>query len=266
VFLGGRPARSASPEADPRGPLAAADPPAPEADTPAGTPRPASAAEALDRAAAAYEFGDLHQMIDLARLVAEGALPGNDDQRATALRLLGIGLYLDGRVPGAEKAFVDLIKLRPRANLDASVTRPEVVGFFRDVRRRHGPQKHLVLAFLPPFGQFQNDTPVRGWILGGLEAATLATAATTSAVLYSWRKDHDLCKGGSDTAPCDRMRSINHVAVAALAATWAVGVVDALLNHNNNEPESMHASHRPTAPPNFALTILPAGAALRVSF
>ena len=263
MLLGGRPARSASPEP---GALAAAEPASPEAETPGRPPRPASAAEALDRAAAAYEFGDLHQMIDLARLVAEGALPGNEDQRATALRLLGIGLYLDGRFEGAEKAFVDLIKLRPRTNLDPSVTRPEVVGFFRDVQRRHGPRKHLVLAFLPPLGQFQNDTPVRGWIIGGLEVATLGTAVTTSALLYSWHRDHDLCRGGDDTTSCDRMKLVNHVAVAGLAATWAIGVVDALLNHGSSEPEALHARAKPRKDPEFALTILPAGAALRVSF
>jgi hypothetical protein len=236
------------------------------------SPRPASAAEALDRATAAYEFGDLHQMIDLARLVAEGALPGNEDQRATALRLLGIGLYLDGRLDGAETAFVDLIKLRPRTNLDPAVTRPEVVGFFRDVRRRHGPKKHLILDFLPPLGQFQNDTPVRGWIIGGLEVATLGTAITTSALLYSWRDRTGLCKDGSDTSSCNTTRTINHVAVGALAATWAIGVIDALINHGLSEPESRHAAgprQRRAGEAfdhDYALTILPTGAALRVSF
>jgi hypothetical protein len=228
-------------------------------------PRPTTAAEALDRATAAYEFGDLHQMIDLARLVAEGALPGNEDQRATALRLLGIGLYLDKRLEGAEKAFVDLIKLRPRTNLDPSVTRPEVVGFFRDVRRRHEPPKHLVLAFLPPFGQFQNDTPVRGWIIGGLEVATLAVAVSSTALLHSWRDEFNQCRATDDpsnTGPCNRMKVVNKIAVAGLAATWAFGVVDALLNFKTQEPDGPRAANRR----DVALSILPNGAALRVSF
>jgi hypothetical protein len=225
-------------------------------------PRPTTAAEALDRATAAYEFGDLHQMIDLARLVAEGALPGNEDQRATALRLLGIGLYLDKRLEGAEKAFVDLIKLRPRTNLDPSVTRPEVVGFFRDVRRRHEPKKHLVLAFLPPFGQFQNDTPVRGWIIGGLEVATLGVAVTSRLLLGSWRSSQSGECTASNTEMCDRMKVVNKIAVAGLAATWAFGVVDALLNYKTQEPDGPRAANRR----DVALSILPNGAALRVSF
>jgi hypothetical protein len=225
--------------------------------------RPASAAEALDRAEAAYEFGDLRQMIDLGRLVAEGALAGNDDQRARALRLLGIGLYLDGRADGAERAFVELQALRPTLELDPTVTRPEVVAFYREVRRRNRPRKSLWLAFLPPFGQFQNQTPVRGWIIGGLEVATLGAAVTSTVLLNQWRSPSSgLCRGGSDASSCENMKLFNHISVLALGATWAVGVVDALLNHNT-DPESRLAAARRQ---NFALTILPTGAALNLRF
>jgi hypothetical protein len=271
VFLGGRHARGAPPETGAREGTAeptpattepaVAAPASPAAPAETGQPpRPATPAEALDRAAAAYDFGDLHQMIDLARLVAEGALPGNEDQRATALRLLGIGLYLDGRMAGAEKAFVDLLALRPRSSLDPSVTRPEVVGFFRDVRRRHQPKKYLLLDFLPPAGQFQNHTPVRGWIIGGLEVATLGAAVTSRLLLSSWRDGHGVCI--KDDATCDRMKMLNIVGVAGLSATWAVGVIDALLNHGTGDADGLQAARER----DIALSILPTGAALRVSF
>jgi hypothetical protein len=222
------------------------------------TPPVATAAEALDRASAAYEFGDIEMMIGLSRMVAEGLLTGDDDQRAEALRLLGIGLYLSGRLGGAERAFVDLIRLRPRTTLNPSITRPEVVAFFRDVRRRNEPKKHLALAFLPPLGQFQNDTPVRGWIFAGLEVATFGAALTTRLVLEDWVDANGLCKGGNDPASCNRLKLFNVISVAALAATWTAGVIDALIG-----------LRRPTdllVEPRLSLTVLPNGAAVRVPF
>jgi hypothetical protein len=222
---------------------------------------PASAAEALDRAAAAYEFGDIRLMIDLARRVAEGALPGNDDQRAVALRLLGIGLYLDGRSDGAERAFVELLTLRPKTTLDPAVTRPEVVAFFKEVRRRNEPRKHLALVFLPPLGQFQNDTPVRGWILGGLELLSLGTAVTTRIVLGNWRSDTDgTCRGGMDTTSCDHLKLANMLAVGTLATTWVIGVIDGYVNLTRPSGEVATRHVQPS------LVLLPGGAGLHLRF
>jgi hypothetical protein len=198
--------------ADPQPPPA--EPPETGTLTPGGQlPPAASAAEALDRASAAYEFGELEMMITLARMVAEGAVPGDDDQRAEALRLLGIGLYVQGRQDGAARAFLDLIRLRPATNLDPSSTRPEVVAFFRDVRRRNQPKRYMALAFLPPLGQFQNDTPVRGWLFGALEATTFGAALTTRLVLADWVDANKACKGGSDPSPCNRMKLYNAISV-----------------------------------------------------
>ena len=79
-----------------------------------------------------------------------------------------------------------------------------MVAFFRDVRRRNQPKKHLVLAFLPPLGQFQNDTPLRGWIIGGLEVATFGAALTTRLVL----------EAGSTTAPAAKAATTRPPATA----------------------------------------------------
>jgi hypothetical protein len=239
--------------------LTAWQPTAPADQPPAGTPdAPSSAVEALDRAGAAYEFGDIPLMVNLSRLVAEGALPGDDNQRAEALRLLGIGLYISGSRDGAERVFADLVRLRPQTSLDPSVTRPEVVAFFRDVKRRNQPKKRLVLAFLPPFGQFQNDTPVRGWILAGLEVATFGVALTTKLVGEDWLDANLLCRGSKDPTPCQRLKVLNYASVGALTATWLVGVVDALVG--------MRTTTEVTTPPRASLTILPNGAAVRLSF
>ncbi len=196
-------------------------------------------------------------MIALSRLVAEGAMPGTDDQRAEALRLLGIGLYLDGRPGGAERAFADLIALRPSTTLDPTITRPEVVAFFRDVKRRHEPKRHLALAFLPPLGQFQNDTPIRGWILGGLELTSFAAALTTRLLLADWVDGNRQCKGTDDPSPCNRLKLVNLISVVTLGATWTTGVIDAIVG--------LRRPQEPTTP-QPTLTLLPNGAALTVPF
>jgi hypothetical protein len=222
--------------------------------------RPATAAQALDQAQAAYQFGDLHLMVDLARMVVEGAIPGSENQRVQALQLFGIGLYLSGRPDGAERAFAELLRLRPKATLDASVTRPEVVAFFHDVRRRNRPRKTRALAFLPPLGQFQNETPKRGWLLLGLEAVTLGTGITTYVMLENRLtppSEGRTCKPDGETGPCERLQTAALISFGAFAATYAVGVIDALMNFDDGEPEDG---------PSLSLLILPRAAALRVTF
>ena len=215
---------------------------------------PATAIEALDRATAAYRFGDLPQMVTMSRLVAEGAVPGNDRQRALALQLLGVGLYLSGRHEGAELALTELFQLDPDAELDPTQTRPEVVAFFRRIKRQTRPKKSLTLAFLPPFGQFQNETPVRGWVILGLESLTLATFATTGIILNATEGANNVHSIGAENAR--RVKAINWASFGALAATWTYGVIDALLGMRDPDPNESFAT----------LTLLPNGAAIRVSF
>jgi hypothetical protein len=195
-------------------------------------------------------------MVDLSRLVAEGLLRGDDDQRASALRLLGIGLYLSGRHDGAQGAFIDLLKLRPNARLDPTITRPEVVAFFEEVRRANRPKKHLALALLPPFGQFQNGDDTKGWVLLGLEIATLAAAASTRFWLYRNVNSTNGC-APRPSATCERVRTWNFVTTGALTAVWAIGVTDALLHFHRTDAE-------PDSRVSFAVS--PGSAALRVSF
>jgi hypothetical protein len=265
VLLGGAGARAqpppaaAGPAAEPA--AAEATPPSTGSEGPVRAARPATAAQALDQAAAAYQFGDLHLMVDLARMVVEGAVPGSEDQRVQALQLFGIGLYLSGRPDGAERAFADLLHLRPRATLDPSVTRPEVVAFFHDVRRRNRPQKTRALAFLPPLGQFQNDTPKRGWLFLGLEALTLGAGITTYVMFENKLRpasEGSTCRAeNDDTRPCERLRTAALVSFGAFAASYAIGVADALINFDDGDPEDG---------PRLSLLLLPRAAALRVTF
>jgi hypothetical protein len=197
-------------------------------------------------------------MVDLARMVVEGAVPGSEDQRVQALQLFGIGLYLSGRPDGAERAFVDLLKLRPKATLDPSITRPEVVAFFHDVRRRNRPRKFKALAFVPPMGQFQNETPRRAWLILGLEVLTLGAATTTALLWYDKTGEGDTCiPDPYESKPCKRLKLANLISLGAFAATYGFGVVDALMNFNYGDAEE--GAH-------LSLLLAPRAAALRLTF
>lgn len=210
--------------------------------------KPATAVAALDRANAAYEFGDLNQVVEAARTIVDGAVPADERERSLALRLLGIALYLTGRADGAEVAFVALLRLRPSARLDPATTRPEVVAFFEQFRRRHARELEEVArrsrpsrawAFLPPAGQFKNGDRGRGFVILGLGVASLAGAVATAVVLDSRCGEDRVCRDGGGELASDSsrtLRTFNHVSVAVLAATYVAGVIDALLR-SGREPE-----------------------------
>jgi hypothetical protein len=235
------------------------------ADAPAPAGLPATAVGALDRATAAYDYGDMTQVVEAARPVVDGALPATPDQRLQALRLLGIGLTLTARPSGAEAAFVELLRNNRRARLDPTTTRPEVVAFFEDVRRRHAAEiqdaarvrsrRSAIWNFLPPLGQLKNGDTGRAIVVLGLEVASFASALTTVLVLDGWRADHDRFPGHEDSART--LRTINQVSVGVLAATWVVGVADGFLraDHDADSPE-----------PAVSLHLLPLGAALSGRF
>ena len=158
---------------------------------------PPTAFAALVRAAAAYEYGDMVQVVDAARPVAEGTLPSSAEQRARALRLLGIGLFLTNRALGADNAFAELLRVDPSARLDPTTTRPEVVAFFENIRHQHvarerAASRHFIWNLLPPVGQFRNGDALKGWIVGGLEFASIATIVRTDDNRYVVTSSHNL--------------------------------------------------------------------------
>jgi hypothetical protein len=236
----------------------AASPPAPE--TPAAAAPTAIAA--IDRANAAYEYGDMNEVVSSARPVVDGAVPATPAERLQALRLLGIGLYLTGRPTGAEAAFLEFLRSRPKAHLDPTNTRPEVVAFFEDVRRRHQPdidsaararsRKSLIWNFLPPIGQFKNGDYGRGALFLTLELTSAATAITTLSLLESWRRPHN---ESTHPATAKTLRTVNFISVGVLAASYTAGVIDALLR-SDREPEDQPLS----------LVVFPGGAALTGRF
>jgi hypothetical protein len=236
----------------------AAAQPAPDAPPPAAEAAPTTAVAALDRATAAYDYGDMNQVVSFTRPIVDGAFAVTPAQRAQALRLLGIGLYLTGRPAGAETQFLELLRAQPRTRLDPTTTRPEVVAFFENIRRRpeFHPHHSPLWNFLPPVGQFMNGDRARGYVFLGVEATSLATFVTTRLILESWR----LPGPGSTFKNTDTARTLktwHQISFGVFAATYALGVLDAFLrtDHDQDQPESR-----------MSLFLLPNGAGLRATF
>jgi hypothetical protein len=223
-------------------------PPSPAAGPPAatGAASETDAATTLERALAAYEYGDMDLVVEAARPVAEGRAHPSDTQRVQALRLLGIGLFLTGRREGAETAFFDLLRQKPGVHLDPTHTRPDVVAFFENVRTRHSAEireaarsrpggKHLAWAFLPPVGQFQNGDRGRGVIFGALEVISLGLAIGTYAQLKHWQHTADDTFPGHPEA--HTLKIVNNISVGVFAATVIVGIVDGLVGFSAHDDE-----------------------------
>jgi hypothetical protein len=228
----------------------------PESPPPNNLPQDASAA--LVRASAAYEYGDMNQVVESARPVAEGLLPATPAEQIHAFRLLGIGLYLTNRPLGAETAFTELLRKDPRARLDPTSTRPELVAFFESLRHQHMAKQRstrkLFWNFVPPVGQFQNDDNLTGWVLLGVGVASLATAATTYAVYKSWELPHNMSEH-PETA--QTLKTVNIISCGVLAATYIYGVFDGLVGYGKPLDESK---------PPLSLFLMPGGGGLGFTF
>ena len=224
----------------------------PEGEAEAHGPMPKNAAAALVRATAAYEYGDMNQVVEAARPVAEGLLPATPTQQVQAFRLLGIGLYLTDRPTGAELAFTELLRKDPKARLDPTTTRPELVAFFENLRRQQLTQqrseRRIIWNFIPPVGQFQNEENTKGWIVLGVGVASLATAGTTAYLLHSWKQTGNTY--GSHQSIAGQVRDANWIAVGVLAATYVYGVFDGLIGYSRPLEDGK---------PSVALKVFPEG-------
>jgi hypothetical protein len=258
-------AQPAAPSAAPAKPTAPPttekpEEPADVPSVPSRTTRPESAAAALIRAGAAYEYGDMNQMVEAARPVADGLLPASLDEQKQALRLLGIGLFLTNRPLGAESSFLELLRKDPKARLDPTTVRPELVAFFENVRRqqlsRERSYRRIVWNFLPPLGQFQNGDRASGWTLLAIEGTALATVLTTTVLFRKWHNsDNTAGTNGDRYDAAVAMKTTNLIANGVLAAAVIYGIIDGLVGYSRYSDDTS-VSFRPTFD----------GAGLRISF
>jgi hypothetical protein len=251
---------STVPKADAKADDSATAEPAPPAAPPAQAPSPlpGDAAAALVRAVAAYEYGDMNQVVEAARPVAEGLWPASPEQQNKAFRLLGIGLYLTNRPLGAEIAFTELLRRDPAARLDPTTTRPELVAFFESLRYRQLNQQRSARKaywnFLPPVGQFQNGDTVKGWLIVGIGIASVAELTTSGILLYKWRGPNQTSTH-SDAA--EKLQLADWVALGVLSATYLYGVIDGFIGYGRPLEESK---------PAVSLFLLPGGGGLGFTF
>jgi hypothetical protein len=224
---------------------------------------PPTAFAALVRAAAAYEYGDMAQVVDAARPVAEGTLPSSAEQRARALRFLGIGLFLTNRALGADNAFAELLRVDPSARLDPTTTRPEVVAFFENIRHQHvarerAASRHFIWNLLPPVGQFRNGDTTKGWLVGGVEVIALGTCVASRLVSYSWHHaDNTYGPNGTRASDERTLRVVEWTSAGVLAAAYLYGVIDGIV-HYYRPPDDSSSS--------LTLLIFPGGGGLRLTF
>jgi hypothetical protein len=222
----------------------------------ARAPLPADASAALLRARAAYDYGDMNQVVEATRPVAEGLLPGTPDEQEQSFRLLGIGLYLTNRPRGAETAFIELLRKDPYARLDPTTTRPEVVAFFENLRRQQlARHRRIIWNFIPPVGQFQNEENTKGWIILSVGVASLAAAGTTTYLLHTWEQPGHTY--GSHQSAAGPVKTANWIAVGVLAATYVYGVFDGLIDYSKLVEESK---------PSVSLKFFPQGGGLGFAF
>src|SRR5205085_1647978 len=127
------------------------------------------------------------------RGLVDAGEPRDAVDRAQALRIYGIACVLTGRQLAAKGAFLDWLALEPRARLDPTLVRPEVVDFFERLRAEHRDElvreverrrpRTAVLNLLPPAGQYQNGQRAKFAALLAAEIGLLALNLATGITL-----------------------------------------------------------------------------------
>lgn len=199
--------------------------------------QPGQRAAAVDQARAALDQGEFTRAAELAGAALTGQLSA--DELAEAWRIRGLALFYAGRHAEAEPAMLEYLKLDVDARLDPAFHTPEAVAFLEKVRADHAAeleryrpepdQRRLIVALLPPFGQFQNKQPTKGWILAGLEVSLLATNLTALALVSRWCGADGTC--GSRTDDARTARVVLLASGWTLAAVIAYGVIDGVAGY-----------------------------------
>lgn len=196
-----------------------------------------SVVERLALAASASDGKQWPRVLELLHDVPhDRTVPGAD--RAEAHRLLGIAEFHLAHYDRAESHFLAYLEIDLDGQLDIGLHAPDVVRFFDDVKAKHAAhlralrprtRRWAVLNLVPPAGQFQNRQPVKGWVLGGLGVALLATNVGSYMMLDRWCSDVDRTCESEGTSRSDdarTLKTLNTAAGVALIGLYVYGVYD----------------------------------------
>jgi hypothetical protein len=214
--------------------------------------QPGSTSEVLregNTAALAGDWPRVTQLIDplLGRRLAPSDL-------GEAHRLSGLAAFFQQHNGLAESHFVAYLRIDLDGRLDPALYPPEVVSFFNDVAARHAaelralrnrPTRSWYLTLLPPFGQFQNGDRIKGYVIGGLLGALLATNLTTYALLRSWCEHTQGPSGGGLTCndpsnhnqAAARLQPYNIASGIGAIAVYVFGVYDGIRGYRRHTRE-----------------------------
>jgi hypothetical protein len=205
---------------------------------------------ALAEAQAHFAAGEYAEVAPLAEPITQDeTLPRAD--RAEAWRLIGLSYFFLGRADDADRALVEFLKLEPDAHLDPSLVPPDGVAFFEGVRARHAGElrryrprpkrSSVVVALIPPAGQFENGQKAKGWALGVTEGLLLATNVTTYFILKDMCNANDgtcgdacdpskeSCASKDATATARTLQTVNLASGVLLIGVVVYGSIDGYL-------------------------------------
>lgn len=196
-----------------------------------------------------YVVGRYQEAVEILRPLVESRVLTDRADQLEALRTYGISLFLIGARPGAERAFRDLLRLDPDAQLDPAFVRPEVVAFFERVRARYRLEvrtaerrgsRSVAVNLVPPWGQFRNGHRVKGYLVLSGELAFGITSIATAALLYSWRDDTGQFPEHEDAYR--PLSMLNYVSFGLTAAVVVYGIVDGIYYHYRGPGAEARAS------------------------
>jgi hypothetical protein len=199
----------------------------------------AARAEPLPDALSKFDAGDYEAVVtDLQGVFGSHAIADPVD-RAQALRIYGIACVLTGRALAAEAAFLEWLGLEPRARLDPTLVRPDVVAFFEQVRARHRDEllreverrrpRTAALNLIPPAGQFQNGQRTKFAVLLAAELSLSATSLASFVALYTAHRPDGTYPDCPTPSMCDRINAlyaVNWISTGLLVAVVLYAVID----------------------------------------
>ena len=203
------------------------------------------AAAKLAEAQRAFVEGDYEGAMRITAPIVQGGISEAD--RAEALRLHCVSLFLLGHQAQAETYLYQWLESQARAGIDAhldpAVVPPEAVAFLESIRANHEgdlrklkPPKRKSRSrwgtIVPVYGQYQNEQMWKVWLFGVTEGVLLATSITTYAVLASKCGDDLTCKLKRSTA--DNLLLTNRLSGGLLIGVCLIGIVDAMWNYDPN--------------------------------